>query len=323
LDATTGSSNLSFVIALYNFANERLTFIRAPGKDEALPSSNIGPLVLAGSGEFTDTMDIVDRYVVDLIDGRPVVLIATSCAMEGDERMTWWERLGVAHFKRIGVDALPLRIATREDADSEEKAAQIREAGFVWFSGGSAIYLARCFDGTRAFDALRTANERGAAIAGASGGLGVLNPHVSGQEPPRPAGPPNPIGGANDPRSSVYGRQVVGFGPPAYPPDAPKMPETGPSGLGLAAPVRAMAHFDRMEARRPEAVERTVASLEPGQKAVGVDEDTAVVWTEGAWKVMGHKRVQVFEKDRAPVLFRHGDTVDVLPPPERATLAVK
>ena len=164
-----------------------------------MPSSDIGPLVLAGSGEYTDTMDVIDRYVLDRIDGRPVVLVATSCAMEGDERMTWWERLGVTHFKRLRVDAIPLRIATREDANVEEKADQIAAAGFVWFSGGSAIYLARCFDGTKAFEALRTANEHGTAVAGASGGLGVLNPHVPGQEPPRPAGPPNPIGGANDP----------------------------------------------------------------------------------------------------------------------------
>src|SRR5438093_10413574 len=160
-------------------------------------------------------MDAVDRYIVDRIDGRPVVLIATSCAMEGDERMAWWEQLGVSHFKHLGIDAVPLRIATREDANSEEKAALIGAAGFVWFAGGSAIYLARCFDGTRAFEALRTANEWGTAVAGASGGLGVLNPHVPGQEPPRPGGPPSPIGGANDPRSSIFGRQVAGFGPPA------------------------------------------------------------------------------------------------------------
>jgi len=284
--------------------------------------AEIGPLILAGSGEYTDTMDIVDRYIIDRTAGKPVILIATSCAMEGDERMTWWEQLGVGHFKRLGVDAVPVRIATREDANDEEKAASISGAGFVWFSGGSAIYLARCFHDTRAFAALRTANERGTAVAGASGGLGVLNPHVPGQEPPRPQAP-NPISGANDPRSSVYGRQVVGFGPPMYPPDAPKMPETGPSGLGLSAPIRAMAHFDRMQARRPEAVERTVESLEPGQKAVGVDEDTAVVWTDGVWRVMGHKRVQVFEKDRPPVLYHHGDVAEVLPPPERASLSVK
>ncbi len=242
---------------------------------------NIGPLVLAGSGEYTPTMDLVDQYLLERLGGKPVVLIATACAIEGGERMTWWEQLGVAHFMRLGIEAAPVRIATPEDANAEEKAATIAAAGFVWFSGGSAVYLARTFDGTRAWAALQAMNDRGGAVAGASGGLGVLNPHVHN----------------------------------------PNLP--GPTGLGLATPVRAMSHFDRMEARRPEMIERIVSNLAPGRKIAGVDEDTAIVWTEGAWVAMGHKRVQVFENGKPPMLFRHGDRIEVLPAPERALPVAK
>ena len=243
----------------------------------------LGPLVLAGSGEYTPTMEAVDRYLLEACGGRSVVLIATACAPEGDERMTWWEELGVAHFRRLGVEAAPLRIRDRAEADLDAHAQRIAEAGIVWFSGGSAVYLAQAFEGTRSWRALEDANRGGAAVAGASGGLGVLNDHV-----------PSPWG------------------------DAP----AGPTALGLAAPVRALAHFDRMEARWPEIVERVVASLQPGQKAVGVDEDTAVVWTEGAWRVMGHKRVVVFEASER-LVFGPGDRVDALPPPRRAVAPAK
>jgi cyanophycinase-like exopeptidase len=92
--------------------------------------------------------------------------------------------------------------------------------------------------------------------------------------------------------------------------------QPGPTALGLAAPVRAMAHFDRMEARRPEFLERILSSLQPGQIAVGVDEDTTVVWTQGAWRVMGHKRVVLFENGER-VVYRHGEVVDGLPAPRR------
>lgn len=236
----------------------------------------LGPLVLAGSGEYTAAMDIVDKYLLEVARDRPVLLIATSCAQEGEDRMRWWEQLGVEHFKRLGVAAVPLHIRDRADADRAEFAEQIREAGLVWFSGGSPVYLAQAFHETRSWEALEAANRDGAAVAGASGGLGVLNAHVQ-----------------------------------ADPGAAP-----GPTALGLASPVRAIAHFDRAEVRRPEFIERIVTSLQPGQVAVGVDEDTAVVWSDGAWRVMGHKRAVVF-KGEERIVFRHDDVLDLLPPPNR------
>ena len=251
-----------------------------------MAAPSIGPLVLAGSGEYTDTMDLVDRYLLEYLGGRPVVLIATACAMEGDERMAWWEELGVRHFRRLGIEAAALRVRNRAEADMEKNAEVIASAGYVWFSGGSAGYLAREFENTRSWQALVSANALGAAVAGASGGLGVLNPNVTqiGQD-----GQPLP----------------------------------GPTGLGLAAPIRAMSHFDRFAERRPEMVQRAIEAMAPGQKLVGVDEDTAIVWSHGSWRAMGHKRIQVFEKGHGPSLYRHGDLIDALPPPERATAGAK
>ncbi|HLF75926.1 MAG TPA: Type 1 glutamine amidotransferase-like domain-containing protein, partial [Dehalococcoidia bacterium] len=202
-----------------------------------------------------------------------------------------WEQMGVAHFKRLGVDAEPLRIRDNSEADIPETAERIAAAGIVWFSGGSPAYLAQSFHQTRSWLALESANRAGAAVAGASGGLGVLNDHV-------PAPPPPP--------------QANGVRPAELPPYA------GPNALGLSAPLRALAHFDRMEARRPEFVERIVSNLQPGQMAVGVDEDTAVVWTEGAWRAMGHKRVVVFGSGGSRSVYGNGDRVDLLPPPLRA-----
>lgn len=242
-----------------------------------MTAETLGPLVLAGSGEYTPAMDIVDTFLLERVSGRNVVLIATSCAQEGEDVMTKWEQMGVEHFRRLGVEALPVRIKDREDADVAGHAERIAEAGLVWFSGGSPVYLAQTFHETAAWRALEAANRRGAAVAGASGGLGVLNAHI------------------------------------------PSTDTDGPTALGLAAPVRAMAHFDRAEQRRPEFIERVVGSLHPGQMAIGVDEDTTVVWTDGAWRVMGHKRAVLF-KDGQRVVYRHDDVVTDLPPPHRASI---
>ena len=241
-----------------------------------MTQNSLGPLVLAGSGEYTPAMDIVDTFLIERAAGREVVLIATSCAMEGEDVMTRWEQMGVAHFRRLGVDAVPVRIKDRDDADIDANAERIAEAGLVWFSGGSPVYLAQAFYETAAWRALEAANRRGAAVAGASGGLGVLNAHV------------------------------------------PSTDTEGPTALGLAAPVRAMAHFDRAEQRRPEFIERIVSGLQPGQMAVGVDEDTTVVWVDGAWRAMGHKRVVLF-RDGERIVHGHGEVVD-LPAPQRAAV---
>ena len=250
----------------------------------------LGPLVLAGSGEYTPLMDIIDAYLLEACASKPVVLIATSCAQEGADVMTRWEQMGVVHFARFGIEAQPLRIVDNVDADKPENAERIAEAGIVWFSGGSPPYLAQSFHNTRSFAALEAANRGGTAVAGASGGLGVLNDHLA--MAPQPPAPGTPAAAA-----SSY---------------------TGPNALGLGAAVRAMAHFDRAELRRPEMVTRTLEGLKPGQTAVGVDEDTALVWTGSEWRAMGHKRVVVFDTAGERTIFRNGDRVDIVPPPVRA-----
>ena len=240
--------------------------------------SDLGALVLAGSGEYTPTMDLADRFLLALNGGRPLLLIATACAPEGDHVMTKWETMGQAHFRKFGVKAIAVRIRDQDEANVAENAERIAEAGFVWFSGGRATYLAEAFHDTACWRALEAANRNGAIVAGSSGGLGVLN---------------------------------VNFLDPAIEGPQP------PTGLGLAAPVRALAHFDRMEVRRPEFVERALSLVQPGQKVVGVDEDTAIVWHNRHWQVIGHKRAVVFEPDGSRLIFHNGDHIDALPSPER------
>jgi cyanophycinase len=249
----------------------------------------LGPLVLAGSGEYTSGMDRVDSWLVERCKGT-VLLIATSCAQEGAAVMTKWEQMGVKHFAKFGVEATPLRIVDHADANKAEFADQIANAAIVWFSGGSPPYLASAFHQTACWEALEAANRRGTAVAGSSGGLGVLNQHVEAA-----------IG--SGPNAQQY-MNLAG--------------EPAPNALGLAAPVRALAHFDRAEARRPEFVQRIVDGIQPGQMAIGTDEDTAAVWTGDEWRAMGRQRVVVFLPGGERAIYHHGELMPELPPPLRA-----
>jgi cyanophycinase-like exopeptidase len=252
-------------------------------------STTIGPMVLAGSGEYTPTMDIVDKMLLTRTKG-PVLLIATACAEEGEDRMSWWEQMGVGHFCRLGAEAQPLHIVNQADADATEAAERIAAASLIWFCGGNAAYLAQVFKGTASFRALEEANRKGAIVAGGGGGMAVLSADAG-----------------------------IAFGAAPGSPARGLVESTGPTGLGLATPIVALAQLARTESRQPGLLESAASHLQPGQMIVGIDEETAVVWLDGAWQVFGRKRAVVLAQDGQRVIFQHGDRIDTLQPPERAS----
>ena len=83
-----------------------------------------GPLALVGSGEYTPAMLDVER---DLIAGRPprYVQIPTAAAREGAGRLSYWVELGRAQADRLGVEAVPLVVTKRAQADDPAIVAQI------------------------------------------------------------------------------------------------------------------------------------------------------------------------------------------------------
>jgi cyanophycinase len=60
------------------------------------------------------------------------------------------------------------------DANDETNAAAVREARFVYLSGGSPLHLLSVLKGSLVFEALATAWRKGAAVAGSSAGAMVL-----------------------------------------------------------------------------------------------------------------------------------------------------
>ncbi|MGH7750752.1 MAG: hypothetical protein ACREQ5_39170 [Candidatus Dormibacteria bacterium] len=79
----------------------------------------------------------------ELLAGRPprAVFLPTAAALEGEDRLAYWIGLGSAHYTALGVEPVPLRVLTREDADNPELAAQVEGAGLVYLSGGNPGYI--------------------------------------------------------------------------------------------------------------------------------------------------------------------------------------
>src|SRR2546423_5281956 len=138
-----------------------------------------GPIALVGSGEFLPVMEGVDAA---LLDGRPprAVFLPTAAAPEGPQRVDYWLRLGAEHYQRLGVEPVPLTVLDRRDADDPANAAAVAGAGLVYLSGGNPGYLADTLRGTAVLEAILTAWQAGAALAGCSAGGRALPPPSRG-----------------------------------------------------------------------------------------------------------------------------------------------
>jgi len=231
-----------------------------------------GPLALVGSGEYLPVMAEVER---GLLTGRPprYVQIPTAAAHEGQASLDRWVALGREQAERLGVEAVPVVVRNRTDADDPAMATLLDGAGLIYLSGGSPTGLARILRGTAVAAAIEAAWRGGAALAGCSAGAMALTSWVPSLR--RPGVEPH-------------------------------------DGLDLVPHLRVIPHFDRFERWMPDVVGRYLARAPEGTEVVGIDEDTALVWDDGRWTVQGQRQVWLLHPDgRSP--YPAGATLDLPP----------
>src|SRR5262249_16157829 len=196
-----------------------------------------GPIALVGSGEYTDAMLDVDKL---LLDGRPprYVQIPTAAAPEGESVLNKWTGMGIGHAGKLGVEAVPLRVRSRDDAENPEIVAQLGDAGLIYFSGGNPLFLTETLRDTPLWREVVPLLEAGAALGG-------------------------------------WRARAMAFG--AWVPDIRHPTRPGIPGLGLVPGLRVLPHFDRFLGRMPDILMRPFLKPIDGVATVGVDEDTALV----------------------------------------------
>jgi len=176
----------------------------------------------------------------ELLSGRPqrAVFLPTAAAEEGPERVKYWIDLGIAHYRAMGVEPVPLEVLDREDADRRDLAARIEGAGLVYLSGGNPGYLAHTLAGTSVWQAILDAWQEGTALAGCSAGACALS------------------------------RVAEDLAQPG---------RFGGGGLAVVPQMAVLPHFDRIEHWVPGLVDRMLARTPQDAVLVGIDERTALV----------------------------------------------
>ncbi len=211
-----------------------------------------------GAGEFEPWSEVVDRWVLERAEGDGRVLVLpTASAPEGDDVFEDWAARGLAHYAGLGVPAEVLPMKTREDAERPELVARVREASVVYFSGGNPYHLASVLRGSAFCRAMMDRLEDGLGFIGCSAGVACLT----------------------DVTYDTAGDLLS--------------VEVWKPGLSYVRRLLFAPHWDAVEQWFPGAQAFIVASLEPGQTLVAIDEHTAMVGDGVRWDVLGRAAVHV------------------------------
>ena len=128
-----------------------------------------GPLALIGGGEWLGDA-AVDRRLVEL-GGDHVLVLPTAAAYENPQAAI---ATATKRYQELGAKVSGCMVLSRADAESAQFADEVREAKFLYLSGGSPLHLRVTLKDSLVFDALRHAWHNGALVAGSSAGAMAL-----------------------------------------------------------------------------------------------------------------------------------------------------
>ncbi|MGH9045052.1 MAG: Type 1 glutamine amidotransferase-like domain-containing protein [Acidimicrobiales bacterium] len=210
-----------------------------------------GTLALVGGAEWSPGC-VFDADLLERSGSTHVVVLPTAAAYERPDAKV---ASAARWFSGLGAEVEGLMVLSRSDAQNRGLCRVVREARFVYLSGGSSLHLRSVIKGSALLEALTQAWFDGAVIAGAGGGAMVLtDPMV-------------------DPRG---GALTVGLG----------LVE----GMAVFTHLG-----DVLEDAHGEKLHRSVALAPEGVPVVGLPEKTAVIRDPGGqWRAAGAGRPSIF-----------------------------
>jgi cyanophycinase len=129
-----------------------------------------GLLALVGGAEWSDGCSF-DRELWEASGRAEVLVLPTAAAYEHPERAV---ETATKWFAGFGATARGLMLLNRRDAQDPETARALRDARFLYLSGGSPMHLRSVLKDSDAWTAIVDAWEGGAVVAGSSAGAMVL-----------------------------------------------------------------------------------------------------------------------------------------------------
>jgi cyanophycinase len=233
-----------------------------------------GPLALVGGDELHPGNEDQDRLLVEAAGGGPAFVLATAAARQRPDLAV---RHAVTWFSSLGLEVKELPATKRSHVTSAEVAERARAGRFFYLVGGDPGLVPKTLAGTPVWDAIVDAWRNGAALGGSSAGAMALG------------------------EWTLIRDRMPGDDRRQYRP-----------ALGLVPGIAVLPHFDTFGHRWVDGA--LAAAPRDDVVLLGVDERSAAVWQEGAWRGYGPGGITVIAEgdDRH---FGSGETIVGLPAP--------
>jgi cyanophycinase len=224
----------------------------------ANPHGSRGPvMVIGGAEDKRGERSVLSRFV-ELAGPEPHLVVLSTASMRGEEATLRYGEL----FTEMGAARITgLRPLAREEAADPAVCDALMDADGVFLTGGNQVRLVSVIGGTRLEDALFSARDRGAVIAGTSAGASAVAGHM------------------------------VAFGRPGASPRH-RMVHIS-AGLGLVEDVIVDQHFEQ-RGRMGRLL--AAVALSPKLLGLGLDEDTAaILYADRTLEVVGKGAVTIVD----------------------------
>jgi len=134
-----------------------------------------GFIVLAGGAEFSGRMADPDRLAIKLAGGPDARICILPTAAAPDENHGRAGQNGVNWFKHLGAtQVISLPLIDSPSADDPAIVRALSQANLIYLLGGFPGHLAQTLMDSRSWQAILSAYQKGAVIAGSSAGAMVL-----------------------------------------------------------------------------------------------------------------------------------------------------
>lgn len=149
-------------------------------------SKVFGNLIIIGGAEDKKSECEILKEVIKKTNenGGPLLLIAAATDYPDEVREIYSET-----FKRLGFDNFKfIDIKDRTGANDRDYAKQIEECGSIFFTGGDQLKITSLIGGTKVYESLKRAYDKGILIVGTSAGASCIcsTMIVSGKEEDSP-----------------------------------------------------------------------------------------------------------------------------------------
>lgn len=141
-----------------------------------MTDSRTGTLALIGGQEFDEPCRDVDSALLESSGVSEVVVVPTAAAFENPRKVI---ARAEEHFGALGASIRTAMVLHHVEADDADAVGAVRDAGFVYLTGGSPMHLRAVLHGSKLWDAVLGSYRSGGVLAASGSGAVVLcNPMI-------------------------------------------------------------------------------------------------------------------------------------------------